>query len=193
MSPVSLKRLMTALDLEERILTAATLFAMISVFLPWMSGEWLGDKEITFTGFGFYTSFIGNIIFVLLLALLILTVAPGIGHPIIARRSIRDLVRVAFASQATVLSLAALSVLVNITYDYTRMNIRFGVYCTFIGSLIAAFYAFWKWQEHRAGMSTEVFHHPDDHIEPEERVEMPLQPPPPPPPPLEPEEHRIVP
>lgn len=55
----------TALELEERILHAGSIIAIIGVFLPWVSGEWLGGDAVTYTGLQFYTSFLGIAILLL--------------------------------------------------------------------------------------------------------------------------------
>lgn len=188
------KRVLSSLDLEERILNGAALLGAVCVFLPWLTGEWLGEDLISFTGFGSFTSVIGFLIFALLVCTLGLTLVPAFGGPQLVRRRNKEVVRLCLTGQATVLSLAALSVLTKMTYDFPRMEIRFGIYCTFICSLVATFYAFWRLQEQRKNEVHEVFHHPDasatveDHGEPTN-----LPPPPPPPPPLEPEDYRTHP
>lgn len=189
------RRALTTLDLEERILNGASLFALISVFMPWFSGEWLGEDFVSYNGFRFFTAFLGSAIFALHLALLAITVVPLLGGPVIVKRRLREFTRLILASQAMILSLAALSVLTTVTYDYTRMEIRFGIYCTFIGSLITAFYAFWRYQEQQRRESHETFRHPEDSEQETNRAEpaMFAPPAPPPPPPLQPEEHRIRP
>lgn len=192
--PTRLRRLFASLDLEERILNGAVIFALISVFSPWFSGEWLGEETVSYSGFQFFTAFIGTLIFALNLGVLALTVLPAFNVAVFARKKQKELVRLFLASQATVLSLAALSVLTIVTHDYTRMEIRFGIYFTFIGSLVATFYAFWKYQEQRRLEPQSHFHHPDDMVQPEHPSALPdLPPPPPPPAPPKPEEHHIVP
>ena len=62
-------RSLQTLELEEQILNGGCAIAMIGVFLPWLSGEWLGVSE-TYNGFGFYTSFLGLAIFLIHLFLL---------------------------------------------------------------------------------------------------------------------------
>lgn len=190
-----LKHALNGLELEERILNGAAILGIVSVFLPWLSGEWLGDEVVSYSGFEFFTSFIGILIFALHLLLVLIVVVPMFGGPVIVKRRYREIVRLCIAGQATILSIAALSVLTKVTYDYTRMEIRFGIYVTFICSLVAAFYSFWRLQEQRKTEKSELFHHPDDQSAPAERIEttQPLPPPPPPPPPLRPEEHRIRP
>ena len=189
------RRALSSLDLEEKILNGAALLALVSVFLPWFSGEWLGEDSVSYNGFQFFTSFLGFAIFLLHLALLGVTIVPMFGGPSFVKRRNKEILRLALSGQATVLALGALSVLTKVTYDYARMEIRFGVYCAFIGSLVATFYAFWKLQEQRRLENHEVFHHPEEPAAHSERHEthLPPPPPPPPPPPLKPEDHRLRP
>lgn len=186
------QRFLHALDLEERILNAAVLFALVSIFFPWLSGEWLGGDPVLYSGFHFFTSFIGIIVFLLHVTLLSITLVPALGGPVFIKRRYREIVRLYLASQTTILVLAALSVLTKVTYE-SRVEIRFGIYFTLVGSLVATLYSFLKWQEQRKQEVQELFHHPEDHQPLGERSEssLPLPPPPPPPPPLEPEEHHL--
>lgn len=187
------KRFLASLDIEEKILLVGSLLAAVSVFFPWLSGEWLGEEYVSYSGFEFFTSFIGIIIFALHAGLLTIILVPLLKGPQLIRRKYRDIVRFILSSQATILSLAAISVLTKITYDYTRMNIRFGIYLTLVGSLISTFYAFWKFQEFRKSQHDQThFHHPEDFSQPVEEESEPInRTPPPPPPPLEPEEHNL--
>lgn len=187
---LKVKRIWAALNLEERILNAAAIVSLVSIFFPWLSGEWLGGDAVTYTGFSFYTSFIGIAIFVLFAALILLTFIPLIGGPIIVKRKHRDFVRFLLAVEATILLLAALSVLTKVTYEFSRIEIRFGIYITLIGSIVTDIYAFIRWQEFVKLGAQEVFHHPDDHLHVDKAESMiDLPPPPPPPPPMRPEEH----
>lgn len=187
-----LQRAWTALDLEERILNGAAIISLASVTFPWLSGEWLGGDAVTYTGFGFYTSFIGFIAFFLLAFIILITVIPLLGGPPLVRRRYRNIVRLCAASQVTILLLAALSVLMKVTYEYSRIEIRFGIYSAMIGSIIVSIYAFLRWQEERKTGGPELFHHPEGHsIQGELREFHNTPPPPPPPPPLEPEEHHL--
>lgn len=187
-----MKRIWSTVDLEERILNGAALIALVSIFLPWLSGEWLGGDSVTYTGFGFYTSFIGIVVFILMLLVVLITIVPLLGGPILIRRRYRESVRLYLASQISVLLLAALSVLTKVTYEFSRIEIRFGIYLTLIGSIIVSVYAFLRWQEERKTQAHGVFHHPEDPVAVNERPESFLTPPPPPPPPpLEPEEYHL--
>lgn len=184
-------RMWHGIDLEERILNAAAIVGMASIFFPWISGEWLGGDEVSYTGTSFYTSFLGVIVFLMLLVIVASTLSPMLGGPIILKRRYKDITRLLLSAQATILVLASLSVLTKITYEFTRMEIRFGIYLTLVGCLVATLYSFLRWQEHRKDEDQEVFHHPEDTGPVEDIVEsgIPPPPPPPPPPPLEPEEH----
>lgn len=186
-------RIWDSIDLEEKILNAAAIVGMIFIFFPWISGEWLGGDAVSYSGVGFYTSFLGIIVLLMLGFVVLTTLSPLLGGPVILRRKHKETVRFVLSVQATVLVLASLSVLTKITYEFTRMEIRFGIYLTLIGCLVTTLYCFLRWQEQRRSGSQEVFHHPEDNAPEEQIVEssIPPPPPPPPPPPLEPEEHNI--
>jgi hypothetical protein len=187
------KRLLANLDLEDRILAAASLFAFVSVFLPWMSGQWLSEEAVSYSGIHFFTSYIGMTVALCMLAVFVMTIVPAAGGQLPLKRRQRETLRSSLAILAAVLTLAALSVLINVTYDYTRMDIRFGIYATFAGSIVSAFYAFWKLQEFRKSEPHEVFHHPEEMVQQEDRRDpFDVPPPPPPPPPLAPEDYKAI-
>lgn len=183
------------LDLEEQFLNGGALVALVSLFLPWISGEWLGGDTITYSGLGFYTSFLGFVIFLLLLFILLITLLPLTGGPVLVKKRHREFIRFIVMLQTTVLVLASLSVLTKVTFEFSRMEVRFGIYLCLIGNLIALLYAFMGFQEYRKSQVHELFHHPEDQAPPNERKEnaVPPPPPPPPPPPSAPEEHRLYP
>lgn len=182
------------LDLEEQFLNGGALIALLSLFLPWISGEWLGGDTITYSGFGFYTSFLGFVIFLLLLFILVITLLPLAGGPVLVKKRHREFIRFIVTLQTTVLVLASLSVLTKVTFEFSRMEVRFGIYLCLIGNLIALLYAFLGFQEYRKSQVHELFHHPEDQAPPSERKEnAAVPPPPPPPPPSAPEEHRLYP
>lgn len=188
-----LVRSLVSLELEEKIINITAFAGLVSVFLPWLSGEWLGGDEVMYTGFHFYTSFIGISVFCLYALLVGITVIPLLGGPQIVRKQHREAVRLCIAVQALVLTIAALSVLMKVTTEFSRISIRFGIGITFIAGFITVFYCFLKWQEHRRSQVLEHFHHPEDiPTQPLERPgSHPPPPPPPPPPPLE--EHHLRP
>ncbi len=183
------------LSLEERILNGSTLIALIGVFLPWLSGEWLGGERMTYSGLGFYTSFLGWGVLIMTLASLAFTASPLLGGPTLLRRRIREPLRFFLAIQSTMLILASLSVLTQVTFEFSRMEVRFGLYVALIGSLVGVLYSFLLFQEQRREGPQEVFQHPEDRLPAHERRHpvVPPPPPPPPPPPLAPEEHHLRP
>lgn len=184
-----------ALDLEEKVLNGSACLAIVGTFLPWFSGEWLGaEASSTFSGFGFFTSFLGLCVFLLLITTVCIVLVPALGGPVIVKKRHRDAVRLILSSQAAVLTLAALSVLTRITFEFSRMEIRFGIYLTLIGSLIAALYSFLRLQEYRRLHERGFFRHPEDTAPPPEQEAVVAPPPPPPPPPApEADEHRLYP
>jgi len=183
------------LELEEQILNAGVLVGLVGVFFPWLSGEWLGGDSITYSGFGFYTSFLGIAIFLILLFILLITVVPLAGGPVIIKKRYREFVRFAAALQATILILAALSVLTKVTFEFSRMEVRFGIYVCLIGNLVTLLYASLRLQEQRRSQVQELFHHPEapGQVTTAKESSVPPPPPPPPPPAPEPEEHRLYP
>ncbi len=186
------RRIFGSLDFEERILNAAALIAVIGIFLPWSSGEWLGGETASYSALGFFTSLIGWTILLLLLYTLCCTFVPLFGGPYLVGRRHLQSVRLAVAAQALILTLCVLTVLTDVTFEFSRMNVRFGVYVTLIGAMIATLYSFLKWQEQRRREQQDLFHHPEEKGPlPELNQSRLAPPPPPPPPPLAPEEHNI--
>lgn len=192
----NVQRALSALDLEERILNGAVLASLVFLFFPWMSGQFLGGDPVSYSGLQFYVSYIGLSILVLQVAILLITILPIVGAPSLVKRPMRATVRLWLCVQVAVLTIASLSVLTRVTYEFRGLGIRYGVYFSLVCSLIAALYAFLQWQEERRAEVQDVFHHPEDNAHvaptpaPEPHAHM-APPPPPPPPPLPPEEHHI--
>jgi len=187
-------RNLQALDLEEKILNTAALVALAGLFLPWISGEWMGGETVLHSGFGFFTSFLGIATLLLLGTILSITIVPVCGGPIVVKKKLKDVVRLCLALQGAVLILATLSVLTRITLEFPRLEIRFGIYVTLVGALITSLYAFLRLQEFRRHQPQAMFHHPEAHpIAPEEHESYAPPPPPPPPPAPKVEDHRIFP
>lgn len=192
----NVKRALSALDLEERILNGSTLASLVFLFFPWLSGELAGREPVSYSGLESHVSYIGGAILILHVAILLITILPVIGAPVMIKRAWRATMRLWFAIQAAVLILAALSVLTRVTYEFRGLEIRYGVYFALVCALISALYAFLQWQEERRREVQDLFHHPEDTGHPvpaqESDIRMqPVPPPPPPPPPLQPEEHNI--
>lgn len=181
------------LDLEERILNGATLAALVFLFFPWLTGQFLGGDPVSYSGLQFYVSYIGTTILLLHIAILLITFLPLLGGPVIVKRPWRSVVRLWLAVQAAVLTLASLSVLTRVTSEFRGLDVRFGVYFSIVCSLIAALYAFLQWQEEYRKEVRDLFHHPEDIVVAAAQAEVhtPAPPPPPPPPPLQPEEHNL--
>jgi len=88
--------------------------------------------------------------------------------------------------------LAALSVLAKVTFEFSRMEIRFGIFVAFIGSVIVLFYGLLRVQEQRRSQVRELFHHPEDSSATSSRPDQLSHPRPPPPPSApQPEDHRL--
>ena len=188
-----LLRALKVLELEERILNTGALLAVLGVFLPWLSGEWLGGESVSYGGLHFYTAFLGIAVLFLNLFILLVTLLPVLGGPSPLRKRAKHTMRLIASVLSTLLILASLSVLIRVTFEFSRMEVRFGVYVTLIGSLLATIYAFLRVQEQRKLEAQEVFRHPEDQKPTMEQRETHVKPPPPPPPPppLEPEEYHI--
>lgn len=187
---------LVSLDLEEKILNGGSLFAIAGLFFPWMTGQWLGGETVSYSGIGFYTSFLGIGVLFLHVYIILITLIPLTGGPVIVRKRNKELARLLASAQAVILTLCMWSVLVSFTFDFSRLEVKFGLYCTLIGCLVSMLYSFLRFQEQRKSQVKELFHHPDDYAEPEPREkvfthEHPTPPPPPPPPPPSPEEHRL--
>lgn len=191
--PNSVLRKLTGLDLEEKILNIGSIAAFLGVFMPWAGGEWLGGDSVTYSGFGFYTAYLGIAIFVIHLGILALTISPASGGPALIRKERKDLVRLIAAGQATVLALAALTVIVQTTLDFTRMEIRFGIYVTLIGSMVCTLYAFLCFQERKKREVEQIFHYPAPSASEQPAAPGGIQSHVPPQPPSEPEDHRAFP
>lgn len=190
--PVSTLRKIGNLELEEQILNGGALVALVGVFLPWIGGEWLGGDSVRYTGLGFYTSFMGLCVLVLQIFILAITLIPLTGGPVIIRKRYRDTVRFFTTSLSTILLIAALSVLTKVTFEFSRMEIRFGIYIAIIGSLLATVYAYLKYQEFRRSLVQELFHHPEDQpASPHHPERQTLPTPPPAPSPPAAEDHRL--
>lgn len=192
----NLRRAFDSLDLEERILNGATVASIVFLFFPWLSGQFLGGDPVSYSGLQFYVSYIGMTILLLQILIVLMTFLPLLGGPSLVKRSMRSTVRLWLSLQAAVLTVASLSVLTRVTYEFRGLGIRYGVYFSLVCGLIAALYAFLQWQEERRNEVQNHFHHPEDqaHVEP---VPVPdirtqtLPPPPPPPPPMRAEDHNL--
>lgn len=181
-----------ALDLGEQILNAGAAVSVLSVAFPWIGGDWLGGDTVSYTGFGFYTAFIGIAVFLLNAAILLITLIPLSGGPVLIRKRYRDTVRLSLSAASCLLVLAALSVLMRVTLEFTRMDVRFGIYMCLIGSIVAVFESFIRFVEQWKTLTEEPKHDPDETPLRRHPPEPTRDPPPPPPAPAA-EDHRIHP
>ncbi len=147
-----------ALSLEEQILNGASLTAFVCVFFPWVGGEWLGGKVITYSGLGFFTSFIGLTVLLLHVYILLITIIPLTQGSSIVKKKNRDLVRLLVALLASLLTIAIWSVLTKFTFEFSRLQIHFGLYGTLIGSVICTLYSFLLYKEGNRSSVREMFH-----------------------------------
>lgn len=186
-----------ALELEEKILNAALLVTAIGVVLPWIGGDWPGGDSVSYSGFGYSTSFLGLTVFVMSVFQLLLTLVPVWGGPVfIKTKRYRELLRLWLTAQSVVLVIAALSVLMRVSaLEFTRLNVRYGIYICLAASIVALFEACQRYVGYRKIQGNPLYHHPEDQARTEVTQETMATPPPPPPPPPAPplEEHRIYP
>lgn len=162
------------LEIEEKILNLGSIVAIVGVFMPWFGGEWFGESRV-WTGFGFYTSFVGLMIFLAHLFTLSLTVLPILGYHLVQTSS-RHLLRFIIGLESVLLVVVVLSVLTNISFDFSQVEIRFGVYLTLVGSIVVALYAFLRMQQLRKKTVQQLF----DHVEESPRASSHVPAPPPP-------------
>ncbi|PIR54227.1 hypothetical protein COU75_01860 [Candidatus Peregrinibacteria bacterium CG10_big_fil_rev_8_21_14_0_10_42_8] len=151
-----------SLELEEKILNGATVLAFICVFMPWVGGEWLGGKTVTFNGLGFFTSFIGLFILLVLVFILLITIIPITGGPKVIHPQYKNSVRLLLSVLATLFTIAIWSVLTKFTFEFSRLKIHFGLYGTLMGSLVASLYSFILMQEGKKNEVNRLFSHDDE-------------------------------
>lgn len=153
------------MELEEQILNLGAFVALVGVFLPWIGGEWLGGDTITHTGIGYYTGYMGLMIAALHTFVLLVTFVPLSGGPQVIRKDRKDIARFLSSTQATILTMAALSVLTKTTLDFARLEIRFGLYVSLIGSLVSSLYTYLRYQEQRKKEIRSIFQYPEPEID----------------------------
>ena len=105
-----------------------------------------------YSGLGFFTSFIGIAILMLHLFILLVTVVPLAGGPDIVSKLRRNALRLLACILASVLTIAVWSVLTKFTFEFSRVEIHFGLYVTMIGSFVATLYGFLLFQEERGSI-----------------------------------------
>ena len=177
------------MELEDQILHAGVVVCVAGVLMPWFGGDWSGTQTL-WTGLGFYTAYIGWGVLLMQLFLLLSMLVPLIGGPVLLRRTIRHTVRLILCFSSLILLLAALSVLIRVTFEFSGVDVRFGIYLSLVGSGISTLYAFLRYQEQNKTASQEQFRHPDEKpVVRTPELDDTLPPPPPPPPPAAVEDH----
>lgn len=162
------------LSLEEKVLNGACLASVVFLFFPWVGGEWLGGQIVRYNGLGFFTSFIGVCIMLLHVFTILVTLVPLSGGPALLHKDSKHIVRFVANLLACVLCVAAWSVLTKFTFEFSRLQIHFGMYVTLIGSVVALLYSFLLHMDAKRKDVHDLFHQQPDVPES-----------------LEPEQHRI--
>ncbi|MBP7114046.1 MAG: hypothetical protein KBA40_01185 [Candidatus Peribacteraceae bacterium] len=191
-------RMLRAMELEEKILHTGVIVCMIGLFFPWIGGQWAGTVQ-QWSGFGFYTGYIGHVVLLLQLFILAFTLSPLLGGPVLVKKGRRNFVRLALSCISTILLVMSFTVLLRLTsQQLVGAEIRFGIYFAIVGSAIASLYAFLKYQEEQHTLNQALFQHPDEQIALKPKVtavadSLPEDRPPPPPPPTPPpaEDHHL--
>lgn len=155
-----LLRKIAGMELAERLLNGGACVGALGVFLPWLSGEWLGGEPLRSAGFQSYTAIHGIGILALDAFIISITLIPLTGGAHIVAEQKKNALRLLASSQAVILTLLALSVLTSITFAFSRMGIRFGIYVSLLGNLLATFEAFCQWKEQREQQVRSFFHTP---------------------------------
>lgn len=174
------------MELEEKVLHTGAMLCIIGLFFPWLGGQWFGVTE-QWNGFGFHTGYIGHVVLLMQIFIFLVTASPLLGGPIIVRRSQRHTIRLLLGIISTALLVASFTILFRLTSEVSGAQVRFGIYVSIIGSVLAMLYAFLQYQEEAKQNSQSLFRHPDalpvvsQRIE-EKKPEKPAPPPPPPPP-----------
>ncbi len=154
-------RIFRAMELEEKILHTGVILCILGLFFPWLGGQWYGNAE-QWTSFGFYTGLIGHTVLLLELFIVAITLSPILGGPIIIRKASRNLVRFFLSCVVSILLLESFTILFRLTSQVSGAEIRFGIYVSIVGSLLATLYAFLKYDEQRNSEVKQLFHHPDE-------------------------------
>ena len=81
MAKSNLLRSLRHLEIEEKILNGCAFIALVGVFMPWFGGTWYGEPTV-WTGFGFYTSFVGLLIFLSHAFIITITVLNLLGYQV---------------------------------------------------------------------------------------------------------------
>ncbi len=187
-------RILKGMELEEKVLHTGVLLCLLGLFVPWAGGVWAGETQ-QWNGFGFYTGFIGHLIVLAELFIVAMTLSPLLDGPVIVRKAARNFVRFLLCVIISILLIGCFTILLRLTSQISGLEVRFGIYLSILGSLLATLYAFLKYDEQCKNEVLQLFYHPD---EPQraKKVDLDLHdedrpPPPPPPSPMPAEDHSL--
>jgi len=189
-----LSRGVKSMEMEDQILHIGVVVCALGILLPWFTEQPYSTTN-TWSGFRYYTAYLGTAVFLMQLIILLTTALPMVGGPVFVRKSSRNYFRLVLSSLSLVLLGSSFTVLLQVTNNVSGTDIRFGLIVSIIGGAVAALYSLLKYQQQLKTQTQELFHHPEESVlrrphplrEPEEPP-----PPPPPPPPLPVEEHHLV-
>ena len=128
-------RILRAMELEEKVLHVGVLVCILGLFVPWIGGQWSGTVQ-QWSGFGFYTGYVGQTVFLIQVFIIALTVSPLLGGPVLVKKANRNNVRLNLSCICTILLIAAFTVLLRLTSQLSGAEIRFGIYFAIVGSAI---------------------------------------------------------
>ncbi len=189
-----LRRGIVSMEFEDQLYHVGVILTMLGVVLPWFEGRLYGQAQQLWTGFGFYTGYIGLAVFLVQIFLLTLTLSPILGGPSFIRRSRKTLLRLCLSSASLLALLCAFSFLLSFSLEVAGTDMRMGISLSIIGTSFSVLYAALRLHQQRVLETRELFHHPDDALQAsflEEEDEKNKTPPPPPPSPPSLEDHNI--
>jgi len=157
------------MEVEEQILAGGALLAVVSIFFPWFGGDWFGE-QVVWNGLQFYTSVIGLLVLLSHLFVLAITILTPLGYPLFTQKR-RDLLRCIGGGECILLLIVAISVFAKISIESPRVETRFGIYLSLVGSIVVTLYSFLRIQQHRRRAVEEIFHYAEAHEQrPQEEV-----------------------
>ncbi len=191
-----LRRGIVSMEFEDQLYHIGVLLTMLGVVLPWFEGRLYGQAQQLWTGFGFYTGYIGLAVFLVQIFLVTMTLSPILGGPSFIRRSLKTLLRLYLSSASLLALLCAFSFLLSFSLEVAGTDMRMGISLSIIGTAFSVLYASLRFHQQRVLETRELFHHPDDALQAsllqEEDDEKNKTPPPPPPSPPSLEDHHNI-
>lgn len=165
---VSVLQKIRALTVEEKIINVAYLVSLVSLFLPWLSGNSSTGSGLVYNAFDYYTGFIGLTIFLCTAFCLAITVTTVCCHKKLIRQTAQAYVRYHLTALSFVLALAVLTVYTKLTWEVARLDIRFGIYMCLISSIVSSVYTYITWHTQNSSaiviVDTEQLNHITEEI-----------------------------